>query len=266
MKRNFIYIILLMLVFASCRGPKQVAYYQDVLNRDTLLQTVPIRPITIQEGDKMMVVVHSSNPQLAAMLNLPVTGTRVGMSNQSAAYTQASMSYTVASDGTIDFPELGIVQVKGMTREEVARSIKKQLVEGNICKDAVVIVELDNMYINVLGEVNRPGRYPITKDVMTLEDAIGLAGDLNIQGKRGNVTVARQTPQGKQTYTIDMTNMRQMLESPAYYLQQNDVVYVEPNNNRKRQTTVNGNNALSTSFWISVASLLTSVSLLFIRR
>lgn len=261
MKKTHFFVILMMLVLASCAGPRQVAYFQDVLRGDTFIEAGISRPITVQSGDKLMIVVHSSNPQLAAMFNLPVTGTRIGMPNQNTQNsTYSTMSYTVAPDGTIDFPEIGIVNVKGMTRDEVARTIKQKLVEGDHCKDAVVTVEMDNMYVSVLGEVNRPGRYAITKDVMTLDEALGLAGDLNIQGKRQNIVVARTTPQGKQVYTIDMTNMKQMLESPAYYLQQGDMVYVEPNDYRKRQTTVNGNNALSTGFWISVGSLLTSIA------
>lgn len=265
MKKILTGVVVAVLALASCKAPQQVAYYQDTLNKDTLLNVVPIRPITVLEGDKVMIVVHTSNPQLSALLNMPVTGTRIGMTSAQNQYTQASVPYTVAQDGTIDFPEIGVIKIKGLTREQVARTIKQKLVDGNICRDAVVIVEMDNMYINVLGEVNRPGRYQITKDVITIEDAIGMAGDLNIQGKRENIEVVRFTPEGKRTYCIDMTNMQQMLQSPAYYLQQNDVVYVEPNGYRKRQTTVNGNNALSTSFWISVASLLTSVAVLFRR-
>ena len=261
MKKGIFYTMLTMLILASCAGPKQVAYFQDVLEKDTLITATLARPITVQSGDKLMIVVNSSNPQLAAMFNLPVTGTRIGMANQMGVNTtQATMSYTVATDGTIDFPELGLVSVKGMTREQVARTIKQKLVDGNYCNDAVVTVEMDNMFVSILGEVNRPGRYAITKDIMTLDEALGMAGDLSIQGKRQNIVVLRNTPQGMQTYSVDLTNVAKLVESPAYYLQQGDVIYVEPNNFRKRQTTVNGNNALSTGFWISAASLLTSIA------
>lgn len=265
MRKNLFFLLFLTLTLVACKAPMQVAYFQDVKDCDTLLTSIQARPITVQAGDKLLIVVNSSNPQLASLFNLPIVGTRIGMNNGSYNTSQATMPYTVASDGTIDFPELGLISVGGMTRDQIARTIKTKLVEGDLCKDAVVSVDLDNMYINVLGEVNKPGRYNITKDVMTLMDALGLAGDLNIQGQRRNVTVVRQTPQGNQIYNVDLTNMKKVVESPAYYLQQNDVVYVEPNDFRKRQTTVNANNALSTSFWISVASLLTSIAVLIIR-
>ena len=250
-----------ILAMSSCAGTKTIAYFQDVAQSDTILQTAVVQALKVQPGDKLMIVVHSRDPQLAALYNLPVTGTRVGMTSPSNS-SQASMSYTVDSNGYIDFPVLGKVKVAGMKRDDVAATIQDRLISGNLCNDAVVIVEMENTYVNVLGEVNRPGRYALTKDNMTVLDAIGLAGDLAIQGKRENVMLVRNEDGQAKTYQLDLNNLGKVVTSPAYYIQQGDVVYVEPNNYRKRQTTVNGNNALSTSFWISVGSLLTSVAVL----
>ena len=132
-------------------------------------------------------------------------------------------------------------------------------------KDPVVTIEYANLGFNVLGEVNRPGRYIFDRDHLTILDAISMAGDLPIQGRRYNVFVMRKTGDMRTTYRVNLQSCKELLQSPAFYLQQNDVVYVEPNNYRARQTTVNGNNILSAPFWISVASLLTSIAVLIVK-
>ena len=261
MKKLIFIVIAFAMVLASCTAPKQVAYFQDVSGKDTLIANVGLQLLKVQPGEKLMIVVHSSVPELAATFNLPVVGYRLGTSNTNQSYnsTYATMSYTVSPEGTIDFPILGKIKVEGMTRNEVAEHIKHRLVSENHCTDAIVNVELFNAYVNVMGEVNRPGRYELTQDNVTILDVLSQASDLNVLGLRQNVMVSRKTSEGTQVYKLDMTNMQQLLASPAYMMQQGDVVYVEPNEVRKRQTTVSGNNLLNTGFWISVASLITSI-------
>lgn len=261
MRKLFFIVTAFVMVLASCSAPKQVAYFQDVSGMDTLITNVSNQPLKVQPGEKLMIVVHSSVPELAATFNLPVVGYRLGTSNTNQSYNSnfATMSYTVSPEGMIDFPVLGIIKVEGMTRNEVAEHIKHRLVSENHCTDAIVNVELSNAYVNVMGEVNHPGRYELTQDKVTVLDILSQASDLNVLGQRQNVMVSRQTAQGTQIYTLDMTNMQQLMSSPAYMMQQGDLVYVEPNKMRKRQSTVNGNNILNTGFWISVASLITSV-------
>lgn len=253
---------------ASCSAPKQVAYFQDVSGKDTLLTNVSLRPLTVQPGEKLMIVVHSSVSELAATFNLPVVGYRLGAGSSSQNYssTYATMSYTVSPEGTIDFPVLGKIKVEGMTRNEVAEHIKGRLMDENHCTDAIVNVELYDAYVNVMGEVNRPGRYELAQDNVTILDVLSQASDLNVLGLRQNVMVSRRTEEGTQIYKVDLTNMQQLLSSPAYMMQQGDLVYVEPNQVRKRQTTVSGNNLLNTGFWISVASLITSIISIMVRR
>lgn len=269
MKKIIYLIIAFAMVLASCSAPKQVAYFQDVSGKDTLIANIGLHPLKVQPGEKLMIVVHSSVPELAATFNLPVIGYRLGTSNTNQNYnfnsTYATMSYTVSPEGTIDFPVLGIIKVEGMTRSEVAEHIKHRLVSENHCTDAIVNVELSNAYVNVIGEVNRPGRYELAQDNVTILDVLSQASDLNVLGLRQNVMVSRNTPQGTQIYKLDMTNMQQLLSSPAYMMQQGDMVYVEPNQVRKRQTTVSGNNLLNTSFWVSVASLVTSIISVLVR-
>ena len=267
MRKLFFIITAFAMVLASCSAPRQVAYFQDVSGKDTLLTNVGIQPLTVQPGEKLMIVVHSSVSELAATFNLPVVGYRLGTSNTNQNYssTYATMSYTVSPEGTIDFPVLGKIKVEGMTRNEVAEHIKGRLINENHCTDAIVNVELSNAYVNVMGEVNRPGRYELTQDNVSILDILSQASDLNVLGLRQNVMVSRKTPEGTQIYKLDLTNMQQLMSSPAYMMQQGDLVYVEPNQVRKRQTTVSGNNLLNTGFWISVASLITSIISIMVR-
>lgn len=217
--------------------------------------------IKVEPGDKMSIVVKSKDPMLSELFNLPITTNRMG-SNEGVYAAEGMSTYTVGPEGTIDFPVIGEIKVEGMTRLEVAGFIKGELMGRNLVKDPVVTVELVNATYSVLGEVNRPGRFWMDHDNLNILQAITIAGDLNIQGRRENIKLMREEADGLHTYNLDMTNMQELTKSPAFYLKQGDIIYVEPNDVRKRQTTVNGNNVLSWSFWISAASLLTSIAVL----
>ncbi|MDB9153507.1 polysaccharide biosynthesis/export family protein [Parabacteroides distasonis] len=250
-----------VLVLGSCSTPRQISYFQDLRPGESeLTLTIPAE-IKIQPKDKLSILVNSQDLRLTNLFNLPIVSQQVGQETSSG--TSRGMSgYTVDSKGDIDFPVLGMLHVQGMTREEMAAYIKKELQSHDLIKDPVVTVEFMNLSVDVMGEVNRPGRYNIDKDHLTILDALSQAGDLTIYGKREKVLVLR-TEEGKQrVYGINLCSADHLYSSPAYYLQQNDVVYVEPNDTKARQSTVNGNNVRSTSFWISLASLLTSIAVL----
>jgi len=165
-------------------------------------------------------------------------------------------------NGDVDFPVIGKIHLAGMTREEAAEYVKQELISNNLIKDPVVTVEFMNLTISVMGEVNKPGRYNIDKDQITIFDALSMAGDLTIYGLREHVTVMRQVDGEQKIYELNLTSARDVLSSPVFYLQQNDFIYVEPNKMRANQATVNGNSFLSSSFWVSVASLLVSLGVL----
>ena len=260
--------ILLGLSAASCTAPKGVTYFQDMENM-AVVQNTHVQLIKIRPEDKLSIVVKTTDPEISNLFNLPVYSNRVGSStmtngtgtsamNYTPNVSEGIANYTVAPDGTIDFPVIGKVKVAGMTRSELAGFIKGELMGRELAKDPTVIVEYLSTGVNVLGEVLNPGRYDFNRDRLTVVEALSLAGDLTITGLRDKVHVLREEDGQLKNYTIDLTNASEMVKSPGYFLQQNDVVYVEPNDMRKRQTTVNGNNALSTSFWISVASLITT--------
>ena len=268
------YLINLMVIFAGmmflagCHTPQDVTYFQDINQESITLPTGG--DLKIEPNDKLSIIVKTMDPVVSAMFNLGVVAESVGDGPQMTsatgnftktnAYTTGVSKYTVSPTGTIDFPFLGEVKVAGMTRNELSGFIKGELMGRQLAKDPVVIVEFANMGYAMLGDINRPGRYELTKDKFTIIDAISMAGDLSLQGKRENIAVLREEDGKVNTYRVDLTNFKELTESPVYYLKQGDVIYVEPNDMRKRQTTTNGNNIYTTGFWISVASLLTSIT------
>ncbi len=266
MRKAFIFMVATALMTA-CSTPKNITYFQDTDQADGA-EIVAVKNIVLQPNDMISIIVNAKTAELSALFNLPYTAQRLGqntnsfISGSSNAYVSG---YTIAADGTIDFPTLGRVKVAGMTRQEVAKKIKDELKNQGQVNESVVTVEFMNLYFQVLGEVARPGRYPIGKDGMTVLDALSTAGDLGIQGNRENVKLLRNENGHQKTYTLDLTSTRSMIYSPAYYLQQDDVIYVEPNDFKKRQSTVNGNNVRSASFWLSLGSFVTS-TILVIQR
>lgn len=139
------------------------------------------------------------------------------------------------------------------------------LISKDYVRDPVVTVELTNGIVSVLGEVAHPGSYSIDRDDMTILDALGLAGDLTIYGRREDVKLIRSNGDKQETYIISLLDAQSLRNSPAYFIQQDDVIYVDPNNTRIRQSTINGNTLLTPSFWISLASLATTITALCIR-
>ena len=263
-------LLLILLVgvaaLSSCGSSKQVVYFQDLKPGETEIKLPEVKAITIRPEDKISIIVNSRDPQLTDLFNLPYVSRQLGQSLRTNGVTvsnnQGVSAYTVDTNGEIDFPVLGKIYVVGMKREEIAECIKNELIKENLVKDPVVTVEFANLCVSVLGEVNNPGRFSIDRDRLTVLDALSMAGDLTIYGNRNKVMVLRQEGEVQRVYGLDLTSGNHVYTSPAYYLQQNDVVYVEPNAVKARQSTVNGNNVRSTSFWISLASLLTSIGIL----
>lgn len=259
-------------MLSSCT-PKDIAYFQNI---DETVSNVDMQAtaIRVQPEDKLSIVVHSKDDQLSKLFNLPVVSSNITSTATLSTDVKTIRSdggirsgvslYTVSPEGNIQFPVLGNIHVAGMTRSEVAALIKGEILGRDLVKDPTVTVEFANVGVSVLGEVNSPGRMEVNRDHLSVAEALAMAGDMTINGMRENVMVIR-TQNGKRTiYRINMTDAQQALNSPGWYLQQNDVVYVEPNAQQKRAATTNGNNVLSTGFWISCASLLTSVAVLIV--
>lgn len=250
-----------VILVSSCSTPKDITYLQGIQNEQ--VQAVrPERRITVQPDDRISIIVSAKDPKLAEVFNLPIFQGHIGQ-NGNTSYQTAD--YTVSPDGNINFPVIGRIHVAGLTRHEVGVLIEKQLNERNLLKDPVVSVNFMNAKIAVIGDVARPGEYDIDRDNMTILQAISKAGDLNITGVRTNVLLVREDNGKNIAYRIDLTKTDQLMQSPAYYVQQNDVIYVDPNDVKKRQATTSGNTIMTPTFWMSVASLLTTITALLIK-
>ncbi|MCI5579775.1 MAG: polysaccharide biosynthesis/export family protein [Phocaeicola plebeius] len=239
----------------SCSTPKEITYFQDLQPDVTELSVIDPAEIRIRPKDKLSILVNCQDEKLNELFNLRNT-------SGNTSGNRIELGYTVDSRGVIHFPVLGKVKVEGMTREQIAAHLTEQLRGQELIKDPVVTVEYLNLGVEVLGEVNNPGRISISRDNMTLLDALSEAGDLTIFGRRDKVLVLRQEDGRQRVYGVNLCSADQLYSSPVYYLQQNDVVYVEPNDTKSRQSTVNGNTVRSTSFWLSLASFLTSIIVL----
>lgn len=253
--KKILSLLFVAALLASCASTKKVTYFQDLQDGDTKTITAPVKKIRMQAGDKISIVVNSKTPEFVTRYNL-IAPNRTFGSEGSGSNGGAVSAYTIDSYGCIDFPEMGKVPVEGKTREEIATYIKEQLIERKLVLDPNVTVEYVNQQFSVLGEVNRPGRLSIDKDYITILDAIAMAGDLKIEGTRTDVTVLRQEGDTQKIYEIDLTSGEAIYSSPAYYLQQNDIVYVKPNTKRAGQADINSNTLRSTSFWMSLASFV----------
>lgn len=252
--------VLSVMFLVSCGQVKDIAYFQDKA-LDHPEEIDRHGGIVIQPKDMISIVVSSRNPELASMFNLPVVSYQAGSEIVTSGGQQRLLGYVVDNDGYIDFPVIGRIEVGGMTRWELSESIKGILLDKGYLNDAVVTVEFMNFKVSVLGEVARPGTYSIEGDKVTVLQALSLAGDLTIYGKRENVTVIRELDGQRVFYNVDLCSV-DVFKSPAYNLQQNDIVYVEPSEIKARQSTLDDKGLRMTSIVISSGSLLVSVATL----
>ncbi len=245
----------LVATLVSCNPQtyKKINYLQD-LESDTSMSMNVNKGIIIQPQDQLSIIVNSRDPKMATPFNLSVSthysGSELGAGSSSTRIT----GYIVDNAGDINFPSLGTVHVSGLNRWELQDLIKDMLSDSGLLRDAVVTVEFLNFKVSVLGEVTSPGTYSVTGDKITIFQALALARDLTIYGQRDNIRVIREQNGKRQIYVLNLTDS-EIFSSPAYYLQQNDVVYVTPSRVRAGQGEINENYFKSGSFWISLASI-----------
>ena len=252
MKRILFFVSILTLLLCSCSSNRDLAYFskntpdlgQVAGNTDWKLKIVP--------DDELAITVMSEVPQATSIYNLPLvnTGSKETMSETISTNT-ALQTYIVDREGYIKFPKFGRIHVAGMTTAQLADDLTRRIAED--VEAPYVRVEILNFKVNVLGEVQKPGIVHIPTERFTVLDALAEAGDLTIFGRRDNVTLVREVD-GKITYNRLDLNDAKLLESPYYYLQQNDAIYVEPTAARKGQAEYNQNN----SFKVSVVSTIVS--------
>ena len=240
---------------SSCASRKDLIYFQDEAISGGI-QMPEYQQLTYKLDDLLTINVSALDPDAARPFNLPAAAFNTNI-NESVQGGLRQQTYLVDYDGNIDFPVLGTIKVAGLTRTELTNLLRIRLSE--YIKDPIVNVRLANFNVTIIGEVSRPGTFNIQDERITLLEALGLASDLTIFGKRSNVLLIREIDGRKRFAKIDLTSIN-TINSPLFYLQQNDVIYVEPNNARVRQASYNQNN----SVLISAIGTLTTILAVFL--
>lgn len=263
MKKIIYLLSTMLLALASCTSVKDFNYFQDTKEGDVVSIANALETVKIKPFDRISIIVTCKDPILSAMYNLVSTNTRLGQTTTGSGGNGSVSCYTVDNEGNIDFPILGTIHVGGLSRNEIAEKVKTKLTTSEQgIKNATVIVEYADLHVGVLGEVKSAGAISIDRDQFTILNAIEKAGDLTPYGNRKNIKVYRRHGDNISTYEMDLTNLNSLTQSPAFILQQNDVVYVEPNKVKARQSTANGNTFLTPSFWMSALTMCLSIAVL----
>lgn len=252
MFKRFAIVSLCALFFVSCATRKEVVYFQDAANFETLVND-NTDSYRFKVDDVVSIHISTLDPEASLPFNL-FKGAEEG------GFRPEQVDYIVDKEGNIDFPVLGSVKIDGLSPADVKSLLKEKL--ADYLKNPIVNIRLKNFTVTVLGAVNSPGTYPVNGEQISILEAIGLAGDLNIKGKRENVLVLRDFNGTKVYNHIDLTT-KKALDSPVYYLTQNDVVYVEPNKSAITSSSLDNR----TTNAISIASIIiTSTVLLLTQR
>ena len=244
-------VLLLSFLLHGCVPRKTSVYFQ----RDTT-DTIPEFNLTLRAGDLLSILVSASDAELA----LPFNQSPNQGSNQVSGYTNgiaSSIGYLVESDGTIKFPVIGLIKIGGLSRNEAVNLLEDKL--KTYLQNPAVSIRVLNFKVTILGDVRNPGTFLIPNERISFPEALGLAGDLNITGKRNNLLLVRMVSGKKQTYRIDLTQTDLFKSVDLYYLQQGDLIYVEPNRALRNSSAINNRLGII----ISVFSLvLTSITLI----
>ena len=267
---------ILMLVLAtycltSCVSTEKMYYLQGAENLPTDINEQDYQ-LHIQPDDQLAISINSRDQELLAPFNsYMIIGTGGGQSMTGSSYastsaTQSGLAYfQVDKEGFIHLPILGDINVLGKTNREVAIMLEHQLDEGNYVKDASVKVKIMSFRVTVLGEVKNPGVQSMTTERLTLLEALGKAGDLLPSAQRENILVMREVDGKRVSYRIDLTKAKSIVNSPAYYLQQNDVIYVTPNSSIKVKGSATGTYIGLYSSIISVLASLASLGVVVLK-
>lgn len=267
MKKNTIFafiVVLAITMMSSCGSVKNVAYLQnsDSINYNAL--TGYLYDARIMPKDEITISVSTTDPEASYPFNLLLQTTYAQGKNISVSGGGGTlMPYLVDNDGYINFPVIGRLKVSGLTKSETEQMILEKIRPYmSAAENPVVTVRMSSYSVSVLGEVNRPGSFLVSREKITVLEALAQAGDLTIYGIRDRVKLIREDATGKkEIHTLNL-NDANIISSPYYYLQQNDVVYVEPNKTKARNSSVGASTSLwftATSVLISIASLMYSI-------
>ena len=261
MRKNLFFIVfaVLCMTLGSCGSSKQIAYFQ---NADSLNYAASkgLFDAKIMPKDELTITVITTDPKAAMPFNLSVTNTlnATGYLSTGAGSLQ---TYLVDNDGFINFPVVGQLKVGGMTKRQCENYIRDKILPYmSKTENPIVTVKMASFKVTVAGEVKAPGVFNVDQEKISVIEALARAGDLTIYGKRGNVLLIREDATGEKSVHRLNLNDANLINSPYYYLQQNDYLYVEPNSVQAKNSAIGS----STTIWISVVSILTSVASLVV--
>ncbi|MCT4629144.1 polysaccharide biosynthesis/export family protein [Winogradskyella sp.] len=255
---NFIIQLIALVILTSCGSRKDIVYFQDEPLQEDILTSKP-KELIYKPDDILTINVSALDPATVAPFNLTLVSGGNLSNPLNAQGGLQQQTYLVDYEGNIEFPVLGTLKISGLTRTQLTDLLTEKISE--YAKDPIVNVRLSNFTFTILGEVQNPGTFTIPDERITIIEALGMANDLTIFGKRKNVLLIREINGKKKFAKIDLTSVN-TVNSPVYYLQQNDVIYVEPNNAKIRASSYNQNN----SVLISAIGTLTTIIAVFLVR
>lgn len=255
-------VVMMLVVFTGCTSHKQVVYFQnaDEINFESskLLYDAKIMP-----KDELTITVSCSNPETATQFNLAVSEVNniTGQKTRLTTSQSTLLPYLVDNDGVINFPVIGKLKVGGLTKNECQDLILEKIRPYFAAQEnPIVTVRMSSYRVTVMGEVNRPGVVNVATEKMTILEALAQAGDLTVYGVRDNILVVREDAKGEKSMNRVNLNDANIVSSPYYYLQQNDVVYVQPNKTKAKNSDI----GTVTTFTMSIVSTLMSVASLLV--
>lgn len=268
--KKSIAILMAAITLASCQSYKKYLIYKvtnhlqiRVIRKSSSMKSTSRIPSTmprIQPKDLLNITINTTDPQAAAPFNLTMqTYNNIAQSNASTTSQPALQQYLVDNAGEIDFPVIGRLQVGGLTKNAAENLIREQL-RPYLKEIPIVTVRMSNYKISVLGEVNSPGTFTINNEKVNIFEALAMAGDMTIYGIRNNVKLIREDCNGQRNVISLNLNEQNILHSPYYYMQQNDILYIAPNKTKAKSASVSN----STTIWVSVITSLVSLASLIV--
>ena len=260
--KHFILIATTGIFLAGCSSYKKVPYMQDPETVNTYGKEIPLYDAKIMPKDLLSITVNTTDPKAAAPFNLTVqTPLNAAIANINTTTQPSLQQYLVNNQGEIDFPVLGRLKVGGMTKNEAEALIRESL-KPYLKETPIVTVRMANYKISVLGEVTRPGTFTVSNEKVNVLEALAMAGDMTVYGVRDNVKLIREDAEGKrQIVMLDLTKSDIVL-SPYFYLQQNDILYITPNKTKAKNSEIGNTTSVvisATSILVSIASLIATL-------
>lgn len=261
------FLLFVIALLTGCNAYQKVVYLQQAGNQVIISDSakIPVPEPIIKVGDVLMITVNTNTPEAAIPFNLPLipagesSRSYSGGNGSYISYGLSMQNFLVDMEGNLVFPVVGKMQVAGMTKTALAQQIKESIFPRYITEEPIIMVRYVNFKVSVLGEVMRPGSFMVDNEKVSILEALAMAGDMTIYGRRESVLLVRENNGHRETVRIDIRD-KNLINSPYFYLQQNDVIYVEPNDSRSRASAISSAESLS----ISVVGTLISIATLII--